>query len=279
MSASRYNKGAYGMSISAEERKKAIIEELNLYGKVKVPSLAERLEVSSETIRRDLDALEQVGRLKRVYGGAVKENYAEGEPPYQERQHINLAAKRAIAQHAAELLADGETVVIDTGTTMLEFARMIQGRKRLTVLTNSLPVASLLSEALNQHVFTGKVILLGGEVNTEQQSISGPLCEKMLETFHVDKAFISVGGISLSSGISDYDINESMISKTMARVSKAVFVLADQSKIGVQAFCKIISLDAVDVIISDHEKPASWESELERKGVTWMTVDTREGKA
>ncbi|MFP3387719.1 DeoR/GlpR family DNA-binding transcription regulator [Brevibacillus sp. SIMBA_040] len=267
------------MSISAEERKKAIIEELNLYGKVKVLSLAERLEVSSETIRRDLDALEQVGRLKRVYGGAVKENYAEGEPPYQERQDINLAAKRVIGQHAAELLADGETVVIDTGTTMLEFARMIQGRKRLTVLTNSLPVAALLSEALNQHVFTGKVILLGGEVNTEQQSISGPLCEKMLETFHVDKAFISVGGISLSSGISDYDINESMISKTMARVSKAVFVLADQSKIGVQAFCKIISLDAVDVIISDHEKPASWESELERKGVTWMTVDTREGKA
>ncbi|MED4584419.1 DeoR/GlpR family DNA-binding transcription regulator [Brevibacillus choshinensis] len=267
------------MSILAEERKKVIIEELNLYGKVKVLSLAERLEVSSETIRRDLDALEQIGRLKRVYGGAVKQNYAEGEPPYYQRQDINLAAKRAIGQRAAELLSDGDTVVIDTGTTMLEFARAIQGRKRLTVLTNSLPVASLLAESLNQQLFTGKVVLLGGEINTEQQSISGPLCEKMLETFHVDKAFISVGGISLSTGISDYDINESMMSIVMARVSKAVFVLADQSKIGVQAFCKITSLDAVDVIISDHEKPASWENELESKGVTWMAVEIGEGRA
>lgn len=264
------------MSILSEDRKQVILEELNSHGKVKVLSLAERLEVSSETIRRDLDVLEQQGRLKRVYGGAVKENYAQGEPPYHQRQDMNLLAKKMIGQRAAEFLADGDTVVIDTGTTMLEFARAIKGKKRLTVLTNSLPVASLLAESLNEHVFTGKVVLLGGELNPEQQSMSGSLTEKMLETFHIDKAFISVGGISLSTGISDYDISESMMSKTMAEVSKAVFVLADQSKIGVQAFCNIASLDAVNVIISDQDKPAPWVNELENKGITWVTAESGE---
>jgi len=261
------------MSVLAEERKQVILEELNNFGKVKVLPLAERFQVSSETIRRDLDALEQLGKLKRVYGGAVKQLYEAGEPPYQQRQDINLAAKRAIGKQAAQLLQDGDTVIIDVGTTMLEFARAIKGRKNLTVLTNSLPVAALLSESLYQHVFTGKVIILGGEINTEQQSISGPLCEKMLETFHIDKAFISIGGISLTTGISDYDVNESMVSKMMAKVSKSVIVLADQSKIGVHAFCKIAPLEEVDVIVSDQQRPASWVNELEAKGVTWMTAN------
>lgn len=264
------------MSILAEERKQVILEELNRYGKVKVLALAERFQVSSETIRRDLDALEQSGKLKRVYGGAVRESYQEGEPPYWLRSDMNLAAKRAIGKKAAEMLEDGDTVVIDTGTTMLEFARAIKGRKRLTVLTNSLPVASLLSESLNQHLFSGKVILLGGELNTEQQSISGSLCEKMLNTFYVDKAFLSIGGISLSTGISDYDINESMISRMMAQVAKAVIVLADHSKIGVQAFCKIAELELVDVIVSDHGSPSSWENELVKKGITWITAESEE---
>lgn len=261
------------MSVLSEERKWIILEELNRNGKVKVEPLAKRFQVSNETIRRDLDALEQLGMLKRVYGGAVKDSYTNGEPPYLQRQNINQAAKRAIGQKAATLLKDGDTIVIDTGTTVMELARSIKGVKQLTVLTSSLPVASLLIESMNQGVFNGKVILLGGEVNPEQQSISGPLCEKMLETFHVDKAFVSVGGVSLATGISDYDINESMVSRIMTEVAKEVIVMADQSKIGVQAFCKIVSLDAVDVIISDQECPSSWAADLDERGITWMVAD------
>lgn len=260
------------MSLLSEERKRIILDELDRFGKVKVDLLARRLQVSNETIRRDLDALESIGKLKRVYGGAVKKSYQEGEPPYQLRQGLNQEAKRAIGKKASELLQDGDTVVIDTGTTVLELARSIFGKKHLTVLTNSLPVASLLTDSLNQGMFTGKIILLGGELNPLQQSISGSLCEKMLETFHIDKAFVSIGGISLSTGISDYDINEAMVSRAMINVSKEVIVLADHSKIGVQAFCKIAPLDAVDVIISDQEMPASWAAELDEKGITWITA-------
>ncbi len=261
------------MSVLAEERKRIILEELNRNGKVKVEPLAKQFQVSNETIRRDLDGLEQQGMLKRVYGGAVKESYSNGEPPYVQRQSLNQKAKQAIGRRAAALLKDGDTIVIDTGTTVLELARSIQGVKQLTVLTTSIPVASMLIDSLNQGMFSGKVILLGGEINSEQQSISGPLCEKMLQTFYVDKAFVSIGGISLATGISDYDINESMVSRIMTEVAKEVVVLADRSKIGVQAFCKIVSLDAVDVIISDQEPPSSWQAELEERGITWMITD------
>ncbi|WP_018132161.1 DeoR/GlpR family DNA-binding transcription regulator [Effusibacillus pohliae] len=264
------------MSVLSEERKRVILDQLDRYGKVKVEPLARQLQVSHETIRRDLDSLERLGKLKRVYGGAVKQSYQTGEPPYLQRQSLHQAEKQRIGKLAAELLRDGETVVIDTGTTTLELARSIRGRKRLTVLTNSLPVASLLTDSLNQGLFTGKIILLGGELNPEQQSISGPLCEKMLQTFHIDKAFISVGGVSLDSGISDYDIQEATVSRVMISVSKESIVLADQSKIGVQAFCRIASLEEIDVIVSDVEMPASWKAELGATGITWMTAKERE---
>ncbi len=266
------------MSLLSEERKNYILEQLHQFNKVKVVSLARHLQVSNETIRRDLDVLEKQGFLKRVYGGAVRRLYPAGEPPYQQRQDLNHEAKRMIGEMAAGLLQDGDTLVIDTGTTVLEMARAIRDKKRLTILTNSLPVASLLLESINHQLFTGKVILLGGELNPEQQSSSGVLCEEMLTKFHIDKAFISVGGVSLTTGISDYDVNESMMSKVMISVSKEVIVLADQNKMGVQAFCQIAPLDAVDVLISDFPEPASWSGELEAKGITWILAQREGGK-
>lgn len=261
------------MSLLAEERKRIILEELNRDGKVKVISLAERFLVSEETIRRDLDALERSGKLKRVYGGAVRKSYQEGEPPYQLRQSLNREAKMAIGWRAAGCLQDGDTLVIDTGTTAMELARAIKGRNRLTIITNSLPVAAVLTESLNQRLFTGQVILLGGELNPEQQSVSGPLCIRMLERFHVDKAFISVGGISLANGISDYDLNESIMSQVMIAAAKEVIVLCDQSKIGVKAFYQIAPIEAADVVISEQAEPSSWTNELHAKGISWITAE------
>jgi len=267
------------LSLLAEERKMAILEECKQTGKVKVVALAGRFQVSEETIRRDLDALERMGKLKRVYGGAVLKSYDNGEPPYHQRQVLYRDAKEVIGKTAAELLKDGDTVVIDTGTTVLELAKSIQGRKRLTLITNSLPVAAVLTESLNLQRFTGKVIMLGGEINTEQQAISGHYSANMLERFSVDKAFISIGGISSHWGISDYDLNESLLSQVMIQVAKEVIVLADHSKIGVRAFCQIAELEAIDMVICDHPYPKAWKKELESKGVHWMTAIPGGGQA
>lgn len=261
------------MTFISEERKKIIMDELDAMGKVHVISLAERLQVSNETIRRDLDALEEQGKLKRVYGGAVKTSYQEGEPPYRMRQILNLQAKQAIGRQALQLIKDGDTIFMDVGTTVLELARLIAGRKKLSIVTNSLPVANLLTDTIYQGLISGQIILLGGVITPDQQSVSGFHCQEMLKNFYVDKAFISVGGISRLAGISDYDIQESMISRMAIESSKEVIVLADHSKIGIEAFCHIAPLDAADVIISDQEQPPAWTQDLKAKGITWLKAD------
>jgi DeoR/GlpR family transcriptional regulator of sugar metabolism len=252
------------------ERKMTILEQLNVHGKVNAADLALLFDVTTETIRRDLDLLENEGLLKRVHGGAVKINFQVGEPPFVQRQQFQIEAKQKIAKKAAEFVHDGDTIVIGVGTTIMEFAKAIRGRCKLTILTNSVPTASLLMDSLNQGLFHGKVMLLGGELNSEQHSVRGSLCEKMLDLFHVDKAFISPGGLSLS-GISDYDLEECLISKKMIEVSKEVMVLADQSKIGIEVFGKIAPLEKISVIICDEDVPQAWVSKLPDE-VVWMAA-------
>jgi len=260
------------MSLLAEERKSFILEQINAHGRVQVTVLAEQLKVSQETVRRDLFLLEEEGKLKRVYGGGVKLQYEQGEPPYQQRTVLNYEAKQAIGIKAAELVQDGNTIYMDTGTTIHELAKAMKGKKQITVITNSLTVAIELSEALAKGLFQGRAVLLGGEISPAQKSLNGHLCQEMLRNFYVDRAFISVGGISIDTGISDYDMNDSIISKMVVNSAKEVIVVADSSKVGIQGFCHIASLDMIDVIICDQPNPSLWEQELERKGITWITA-------
>lgn len=260
------------MSLLAEERKNFIMEQLDALGKVRVTVLSEQLQVSQETVRRDLFVLEEEGKLRRVYGGGVKVQYEHGEPPYQQRQVMNLEAKQAISHSAVDLIQDGNTIYMDTGTTIHELARAIKGKHRITVITNSLAVAVQLRESIVHGLFSGRIILLGGEISPEQQSINGHLCQEMLKSFYVDRAFISVGGMTIENGISDYDINDSIISKLVIASAKEVIVLLDHSKVGIQAFCHIAPLDAIDVVICDKQYPVLWQQELERQGIAWITV-------
>ncbi len=260
------------MSVSSVERKKKIIDEINRTGKVKVVDLAGFFQVSTETIRRDLDGLEESGLLKRVYGGAIKTTY-KIEPPFSQRAGVHLQEKIRIGHKAAALVSDGDAIVIDVGTTTLEFARALKQKKELTIFTNSIPVASVIMEALNNHELTGELILLGGSVNPTQRSTSGPLTISVLHQFHIDKAFISVGGISLKNGVSDYDLDESYVSKEMIEASNDTIVLADHSKIGNQAFSKICSIDKIDVIVSDQVMPESWCHDPAVKALKWIVAD------
>ncbi|OAB40822.1 DeoR/GlpR family DNA-binding transcription regulator [Paenibacillus glacialis] len=258
------------MSLLAKERQDLIMQYLIQDGKVKVIPLADELGVTTETIRRDLDFLESEGHLRRVHGGAVRSAYEYGEPTFEQRETINVEGKQRIGEIAASLIQDGEMIALDVGTTMIEMVKSIRGKKNITVLTNSLAVGVHLSEALSRGRFTGKVIFLGGELNPEQNSITGPLCENMLQEFHLDKAFLSVGGVSLKTGITDYDINESHISKMFSNAASQTIVLADHSKIGVQAFSKIMPIHAVDIIVSDVSCPEDWEDELMKIDLRWI---------
>ncbi|WP_068617618.1 DeoR/GlpR family DNA-binding transcription regulator [Paenibacillus tuaregi] len=259
------------MSVLAEGRKTRILTELEREGKVMVAPLAEQFCVSMETIRRDLQVLERQGYLRRVYGGAVKSSFRSDEAPYTQRQNMHAAEKKAIGGRAAGLVKDGRTIVIDGGTTTLEMAQAISGRTGLTILTGSIPVASCLLEALSRDLFDGKVIILGGEASSRQLSVSGILAERMMSGFNIDQAFLSVGGVSLTHGFTDYDLNEASMSSVFAEAAQEVVVLADHSKFGINTFAPIMPLEKCDVIVSDQNPPPSWQEFIKRKKVEWIT--------
>ncbi|MED4750686.1 DeoR/GlpR family DNA-binding transcription regulator [Brevibacillus choshinensis] len=258
------------MSILAIERKKTILDQLQATGKVNAADLASLFDVSMETIRRDLDLLEKEGFLTRVHGGAVKSNFEFGEPPFVQRQSLQLESKQKVAKKAAQLVKNGDTIVVGGGTTILEMSRALRCLNKLTVLTSSLPTANALIESYHQGLFHGKVILLGGEINMEQHSTKGTICEKMLGLFHVNKAFLSPGGISLT-GLTEYELEESAISKKMIEVAKEVIVIVDQSKIGIEALCKISPLQGADVIVCDQDVPLSWKPHVEK--IEWILAE------
>ncbi|CRK85006.1 DeoR/GlpR family DNA-binding transcription regulator [Neobacillus massiliamazoniensis] len=258
------------MSILPEERKNEILNKLKRAGKVTVTDLAKQFNISEETIRRDLTILEEKGSLKKVYGGAIATIFQFGEPPFSQRTTVNHTEKIKIGKKAAELISDGDVIVIDVGTTTVEFAHFIQNKKNITILTNSIPVSTVLTESLNQNKFTGEILLLGGQIDPKQQSVSGRLTEQMLNEFNIDKAFISAGGVSIQNGVSNYHLNESLVSRIMVDVSKQIILLADHSKLGVDTFCKICPLEKVDMIVCDQPFPDTWKNDLKIYETEWI---------
>ena len=258
------------MSVLPEERKNEILKELNQMGAVKVTDLVEQFQVSEETIRRDLMLLEEKGLLKRVYGGAIKSVFPFEEPPFINRTTVNQEAKEKIGKKAVDLISNGDVIVIDVGTTMLEFANCIHDKKDVTIITNSLPVSSVLTESFNQNKFTGQILLLGGQLDPKQQSISGSLTEQMLNQFNIDKAFISAGGVSIQNGVSNYHLHETMVSRKMVEVSKQVIMLTDSSKMGVDTFCKVCPLEKLDVVVSEQPIPEAWRNHQKLGKLNWI---------
>lgn len=261
------------MSIEGIERREGILRILHEQGKVRGIELSERFSVSPETIRRDLEVMEQEGIVKRVYGGAVLIGMTKEEAPYMDRQRRFRTEKRAIGKYAAGMINDGESIFIDVGTTTLEMAKAIRGVERVTIITNSLPVIHMLDQSLNQGLFSGEVIVLGGAIHPAQHSIRGSLTESMVENFFVDKAFISVGGITLREGLSDYDLQESLVTKAMMKATKQVIVLGDHSKLGVKSFYRLGKIEEADVILCDQDPPENWWPQLKKLGIEWIKVE------
>lgn len=161
-------------------------------------------------------------------------------------------------------------IAIDVGTTMLEFAQCIENKIDITILTNSLPVSSVLTELLNENKFTGQILLLGGQIDPKHQSISGGLTEQMLNQFNIDKAFISAGGVSIQNGVSNYHLHETLVSRKMVEVSKQVILLTDYSKIGVDTFSKVCPLEKVDVIVCEQPFPEEWRNHSKLEDINWI---------
>lgn len=229
-----------------QQRRSEIIEKVKSQRMVKVASLVSEYKVSVETIRRDLEYLESMGHLRRVYGGAVAVGLYGQEPVYAQREVINYDEKRAIGALAATLIDDGDTVFFDVGTTALEVARCLADKKDLTVITNT----TLVAGEMVRHAGC-RVILLGGELRAGDLSVSGHICDENLGRFYANKMVMGVGGVTVQSGFTDYNIHEANTRRRMLERADKVIAVADYSKFGVTAMNSICPLARVERLVTD----------------------------
>ena len=255
------------MSLSFEERKKLILEYLEREEKIQVRVVAKILDVSGETIRRDLDRLEKEGILKKVYGGAVKAKNSI-ELPFDQKTTMNALEKRAICKAAAGLVEDGDVIMIGHGTTAFEIVRFLNDKKNVTVITPSVPVLLLAME-----VFDGQIIFIGGEYEREQKFTSGPLAEMIVSKLRANKAFVAAGGLSINDGITDYDLHGSSSSRKLMQRAEDVIVLADHTKFGKSTFAHVSSLTDASMIITDKPCSNEWEKTLAENEIELLIAD------
>lgn len=231
----------------AEQRQREILSRLNGDGIVRVALLARELRVTEETIRRDLERLDGEGRLVRVHGGALPVEADRRDLPLRVREAENREKKRAIARAAARRIAEGDVIALDASSTALELARLVPNIP-LTIITNSGAIPGLLLERNRV-----RVIVTGGVLDSPSYSFVGPLAERALERFHIQKLFLSCRGADPLRGLSLNADEQAGIKRRMIELSDALFVLADSTKLGVNAVEYFGGADDVDCLITNHD--------------------------
>jgi DeoR/GlpR family transcriptional regulator of sugar metabolism len=233
-------------------------------GVIRVDEVCAALGVSPATVRRDLEALEKRGRIRRVHGGALSTDSRLDEPFFDDKAAIASIEKQKIARKALSLIRERETIYLDGGSTVLELARLIRDRTDLVVVTNSLRAALELSGA------EPRLILIGGELRRRSQSLVGTLTRPILRELHVDKAFMGTMGFSAASGMTTTDPNEAFTKMMVMENSETVVLLADSTKEGSISFARAGELSDIDVLITDNAISAAARKELKGLGIEVM---------
>ncbi|HEX4128455.1 MAG TPA: DeoR/GlpR family DNA-binding transcription regulator [Pirellulales bacterium] len=251
----------------AEQRRHRLLEMVRLKGFASLPDLANELEVSESTVRRDLESLEEQGSAKRTHGGVFYTGSSPQLPHFEEREPAQWDKKRAIARRAAELIDDGDTLLLDGGTTTYEVARLLLGR-RLQVVTNSLPVANLL--ASNPQT---DLVLIGGYVYPRTGVALGPYANEMLAAVNTRRTIMSVAGIN-ERGFYNSNLLLVETERAMMRASEEVIVVADSTKLGHQSLAHLCALDEVDCLVVDDGIDKRWRQAINAAGVRLIVVET-----
>lgn len=239
------------MKISA--RRDKIIELLKQKGRVSVTSLSKEFSTTEVTIRNDLSAMERDGLLMRVQGGAVLIPKAQESTTF-DADIPNLASKQTIAKAVAEMIHDGDTLFINCGSTTMCVAEALKSRKNLNIVTNSIPVATCLSD-----VPTIRVLLLGGEVNSQYGFTYGANAQEQLGQYQAGWAILSVDGVSIPGGITTYHAEEAILDRMMIDGATHALIVADSSKMGRTGFSRICECDDKLTVITNGDNNASHE--------------------
>jgi DeoR family fructose operon transcriptional repressor len=245
----------------SEERQQHILEMLNNKASIKVNELAEKFNVSESTIRRDLKQLHDSGVISRTHGGAVSNARTSFEPAFKDKIDEKHEEKVTIGKVAADMIKDGDTIILDSGTTTLEIAKNITA-KNITVITNSIDIAGILS-----HKDNVEIIVTGGSLRLNTRAMVGHLTEMVLNNFRVDKAFVGANGVSIKEGITTPNFLEAHTKKTMIDSADKVIVVVDSSKFNNVSFSIICPIKNVSTIVTDINLEEEVAKDFEDEGI------------
>ncbi|QEO15278.1 DeoR/GlpR transcriptional regulator [Agromyces intestinalis] len=270
--------------VDSARRRELALALVGERGFVRVTDLAAAFGVTAVTARADLDALERVGEIRRVHGGAVPatssatDTRPDREPSFEEALATSVRPKEAIGRAAAAMVRSGQSVILDVGSTALQVARALRARDDLvdvTVFTNGLSIALELEHEIPRFA----VIVTGGSLRPRQHSLVHPLAGSMLDHIHVDVAFIGCNGVDPVRGITNANLPEAEVKALMLRAAARAVVIADASKLGEVHLGRVAGIDEVDLLITDEQAPPLLARDLESTGLAVQVVSTEAGAA
>ncbi len=250
----------------ADQRRQQLLEMVRARGFAPLPELARALSVSEATIRRDVGLLQEQGAASRIHGGVLYTGASPKLPHFDALGTGRWEQKRAIASKAVSLVEDGDTILLDGGSTTYEVARLLVGRP-LHVVTNSLPVANLFASDTRSDL-----VWIGGNVCPRTGVALGPYAERMLATVRVRKTILSVAAVN-EEGLYNNNLLLVETERAMMRAADEVIVVADSSKFGHRSLTHLCGLDAVNWLVVDSGIDEGWKATLARTGVRLLVAD------
>ncbi len=254
-------------SMVVQTRRDQLLEMVRKQGFASLPDLASQLQVSESTIRRDLEHLEQIGHARRTHGGVFYTGEAPEFPHFRDRQQTHWEKKRAIARVAAEIVSDGDTVLLDGGSTTYEVARLLVGRP-LQVVTNSMPVANLFASCSDCDL-----VLIGGNVHFRTGVTMGPFANTMLNDLNVRHTILSVAAIN-ERGFFNSNILQVETQRAMLAACDEPVIVADSTKFGLSSLSRLCGLEEIHRIVVDDAVGGEWKNRLHSLGIDLSVCQT-----
>lgn len=246
----------------AIERRNAILAKLNTQGKVIVTDLSREFDVTEETIRRDLEKLDNEGHAKKTYGGAVINQNLNIDLPFNVRKRTNVELKQKIAEKIAEMIHDGDYIMLDASSTAIYVAKSILERKNITLITNSVEIMLELADKSDWNILS-----TGGSLKKGALSLVGASAERMIRGFHVDLAVCSSKGIDLNMGVTDSNEKDSEIKRAIFGAANRKILAVDSTKFDKITFVHVCDMADIDVVVTDSQPSERWIEHFKDKDV------------
>ncbi len=252
----------YNRSLSYFERQEQLLKFVEQRQRVTVDQLCDQFDVSPATVRRDLEALAQQGKIERFHGGARAARQAPPEAPVMQRASKRASEKQRIGRVAADLIGDEETVFLGSGTTVLEVARNLKDRRNLTIITNSSLVVNELATVPDI-----TVVCLGGILRQTEMSMIGHITEQALTEVNANKIVMGIRALDVERGLTNDYLPETMTDRSILACRCEIIIVADHTKCGCVSTAFVAPITAIDTLVTDTETPSDFVNLLEDRGI------------